>query len=154
MLSWQIVCALRSGSKHHEKYFATMFECLDAVLRSAHSGHDRRAGGAARSPGPGVFGGPLNIPWSHSRQCSWPPFWRCCCHCGGRILPTGRGVHDAHRPNAQAVAHAAGRGLGSRRARACDCRPAATMDLLLAPGEPASDAIRTTALMRHLAKEE
>jgi hypothetical protein len=62
MLSWLIVCALRSGSKHYEKYFTTTFECLDPLLRSAHSGHGRRAGGAARSPEPGGFGGSLNIP--------------------------------------------------------------------------------------------
>jgi hypothetical protein len=54
----------------------------------------------------------------------------------------------------RAVDHAAGRGLGRRRARACNCRSSGTMDLLLAPGEPASDAIRTTALMRHLVKGE
>ena len=35
-----------------------------------------------------------------------------------------------------------------RRAPACNCGPSATVDVLLAPGEPASDAIRTTALMR------
>jgi hypothetical protein len=50
MLSWHIVCALRSDPKHYERYLAAMFECLDPALGSAHSGRERRAGGAARSP--------------------------------------------------------------------------------------------------------
>jgi hypothetical protein len=51
MLSWQIVCALRSDPMCHEKSFTAMFEFLDPAFGNVHSGHDRRA--AAQPPARG-----------------------------------------------------------------------------------------------------
>jgi hypothetical protein len=94
-----------------------------------------------------VFGGSLNVLWSHSRCCIRQPFWRYCCHCGGQILLRGPQVGEVHLRTAQAPDRAADHGLGRRAGSGLQLQ--FVRKPWLAPGEPASGAIRTTALMRH-----
>jgi hypothetical protein len=67
----------------------------------------------------------------------------------GEILLRGSRVHELHLRIAQIPGRAVDRDTGKRRAPARNCRPSAATDLRIALGEPASDAIRTTARTRH-----
>jgi len=118
--------------------------CFDAHIRAT------RVGPAARPEARGgELGGPANIRGEPLRALHLAAVLQLLLPIAeGEILLRARRVHELHLRIAQVPGRAVGRDIGKRRAPACNCRPSATTDLLLAPGEPASDAIWTTALTR------